>query len=74
MEEHAKDDKSTKPAYNENPKSIKDLGYKFEDRKIVDIETGGKFKFIDQKHYELLGDLVVTEIQSIHTIFILIIF
>lgn len=65
MEEHAKDDKSTKPAYNENPESIADLGYKFEDRKLVDKETGGKFKFVDQKHYELLGDLIVTEIQEI---------
>lgn len=65
MEEHAKDEKSSQPAYNQNPKSIKDLGYKFEDRKLVDIETGGKFKFIDQKHYEILGDLIVTEIQGI---------
>eukprot|EP00026_Physarum_polycephalum_P010134 Phypoly_transcript_10285.p1 GENE.Phypoly_transcript_10285~~Phypoly_transcript_10285.p1 ORF type:complete len:331 (+),score=73.34 Phypoly_transcript_10285:209-1201(+) len=54
-----------KPTYNEHPKSIAELGYKFQDRKLVDIETGGKFKFIDQKHYELLGDLIVDEIQNI---------
>lgn len=68
MEEAAKESNKSdkeKPTYNENPKSIADLGYKFQDRKLVDIETGGKFKFIDQKHYELLGDLIVDEIQSI---------
>jgi hypothetical protein len=54
-----------KPAYNEHPKSIEDLGYRFQNRTLVNIENGGKFKFIDQKHYELLGDLIVVEIQSI---------
>lgn len=73
MEEHAKESKKDekKPTYNENPKSIADLGYKFENRKLVDIETGGKFKFVDQKHYELLGDLIVDEIQSIAHILLL---
>ena len=68
MEEHEKEASKSeeKPAYNQQAKSIADLGYKFqEDRKLVDIETGGKFKFIDQKHYELLGDLIAVEIQGI---------
>jgi len=66
MEENKEKEKDKEPPkYNPNPKSIQDLGYHFQERKLVNSETGEKFKFIDQKHYELLGDLIVTEIQNI---------
>jgi len=63
--EKGKDKEPEKPTYDKNAKTIQDLGYKFQDRKLVDAKTGGKFQFINQEHYELLGDLVLTEIQHI---------
>lgn len=76
MEEHTQPEKSEKEEkgkskssdavpYNKNAKTIQELGYHFKDRKLVDVKTGGKFQFIDQAHYEVLGDLIVTEIQNI---------
>lgn len=61
------DDKAKAPAYNTAATCIEDLGYTFKDKALINIKTGGKFKFIDQKHYELLGDFVAPAIQKLMT-------
>jgi hypothetical protein len=51
--------------YNRNAKSLADLEYKFDKQgKLVHIKTGEPFKFLEQAHYELLGDLVAEHIQG----------
>lgn len=47
-------------------KLLEELGYKFDsDGVLRDLKTGGKFTFIDQKHYDRLGDAVIAYIQEV---------
>lgn len=60
------EDKSTeKPTVPVEPKSLADMGYKIDDggHLVTISESPQPFKFIDQKHYEKLGDFVSSEIQ-----------
>jgi hypothetical protein len=41
-----------------------EFGYEFRDRLLRNCETGEPFKFVDQKHYERLGDLILEYIQE----------
>jgi hypothetical protein len=46
-------------------KPLNELGYKFNDKlELIEIETGGKFKWKGQKHYDELGDSVLVYIQK----------
>ena len=49
----------------ENPTSLADYGYHFNDEgELRHIETGTPFQFINQKHYEAMGDMIVRHIQN----------
>jgi hypothetical protein len=41
-----------------------EFGYEFRDRLLRNCETGEPFKFVDQKHYERIGDVVLEYIQE----------
>mmetsp|Transcript_29758 Transcript_29758/g.33186 ORF Transcript_29758/g.33186 Transcript_29758/m.33186 type:complete len:398 (+) Transcript_29758:81-1274(+) len=60
----------------ENPTSVEDYGYKWlkldadsehekYDYKLVDMKSNGKFKFIDQEHYEAISEMVKNYIQEV---------
>ncbi|ELR18652.1 uncharacterized protein ACA1_392980 [Acanthamoeba castellanii str. Neff] len=49
----------------ENPTSLADYGYHFNDEgELRHLETGTPFQFINQKHYEAMGDMIVRHIQE----------
>eukprot|EP01119_Soliformovum_irregulare_P009878 TRINITY_DN2378_c1_g1_i2.p1 TRINITY_DN2378_c1_g1~~TRINITY_DN2378_c1_g1_i2.p1 ORF type:complete len:528 (-),score=126.03 TRINITY_DN2378_c1_g1_i2:269-1810(-) len=56
----------TVPQHPEDPNlSIGDFGYKFDvNEKLVHAETGEKFHWVNQAHYDLLGDMIVPYIQQ----------
>jgi len=54
------------PTYKVNATKLSDLGYKFNDlMELVTLDKEEPFKFINQPHYELLGDLVARHIQNV---------
>jgi hypothetical protein len=49
-----------------HPTHLSDFSYTFSaDGKLVNAETGGKFHFVTQTHYDALGDLVAPYIQDL---------
>jgi len=50
----------------DNPKSIKDFNYEFsEDGKLRNIDTAKPFHWVNQAHYDALGDVIVRDIQNL---------
>jgi hypothetical protein len=44
---------------------LADYGYHFNDEgELRHLETGTPFQFINQKHYEAMGDMIVRHIQE----------
>jgi len=49
----------------DNPKEISDFNYHYVDGKLVNIDTGTPFHWVNQAHYDALGDTIVSHIQKI---------
>eukprot|EP01118_Nematostelium_gracile_P017835 TRINITY_DN7740_c0_g1_i1.p1 TRINITY_DN7740_c0_g1~~TRINITY_DN7740_c0_g1_i1.p1 ORF type:complete len:365 (+),score=109.06 TRINITY_DN7740_c0_g1_i1:70-1164(+) len=51
--------------YNAEAKTLQELDYDYnKELKLINTKTGGKFEFIDQTHYNLIGEMVVKYIQD----------
>eukprot|EP01130_Rhizamoeba_saxonica_P010068 TRINITY_DN4123_c0_g1_i1.p1 TRINITY_DN4123_c0_g1~~TRINITY_DN4123_c0_g1_i1.p1 ORF type:complete len:342 (+),score=60.13 TRINITY_DN4123_c0_g1_i1:47-1072(+) len=48
-----------------DPKELADLHYRFVDGKIQNITSGSSFHWVNQTHYDLLGDFVTSHIQTL---------
>ena len=51
-------------ADDNKPKTLSELGYSYNDQGQLRTLNGDPFKFVNQSHYEILGDLIVDEIHS----------
>jgi len=49
----------------EDPQSLEDYGYHYDEEGMLrQLENGEKFLFINQKHYEKMGEMIVKDIQE----------
>jgi len=59
------DDNTTTKIDLNNANSLKDFGYYYNDKgQLRSIDKEEKFKFVDQDHYDRMGDFIVREIQD----------
>jgi len=49
----------------DNPSSIADFNYQYVDDKLVNIDTGKPFHWVNQTHYDALGDTIYRHIQGL---------
>lgn len=54
----------TVPMFN-NPCKISDFNYEYKDDKLVNIDTGKPFHWVNQAHYDALGDTIYRHIQEL---------
>jgi len=47
----------------DNPQTLEQFNYHYVDGKLVNIDTGLPFHWVNQKHYDALGDIIVRHIQ-----------
>merc|ERR1719432_390379 len=49
-----------------NHKTLADFGYTFNDKgELKDIKTDKPFSFVDQEHYEALGEVITDEVYKL---------
>ncbi|KAL6042535.1 Arb2 domain-containing protein [Balamuthia mandrillaris] len=58
-------DEAADSSIPENATSLADFGYGYNEKgQLRHLETGEAFKFINQKHYEAMGEMIVRHIQE----------
>jgi len=49
----------------DNPQTLDQFNYHYVDGKLVNIDTGKPFHWVNQKHYDSLGDIIIGHIQKL---------